>query len=35
MIASAVLFLASDASAFVNGAEWFIDGGYAQIGVHR
>lgn len=30
-IASAALFLASDASTFVNGAEWFIDGGYAQV----
>jgi len=30
-IAAAALFLASDASTFVNGAEWFIDGGYAQI----
>ncbi|MER6441579.1 hypothetical protein ABT275_35220 [Streptomyces sp. NPDC001185] len=24
-------FLASDASSFVNGAEWFVDGGLAQV----
>ena len=30
-IANAVLFLASDAAAFVNGAELFVDGGMAQF----
>ncbi|KIF67377.1 oxidoreductase [Streptomyces sp. AcH 505] len=30
-IATAALFLASDASSFVNGAELFADGGHAQI----
>lgn len=30
-IASAAAFLASDAASFVNGAELFVDGGYAQV----
>jgi len=30
-IASAALFLASDAASFINGAELFVDGGYAQV----
>jgi NAD(P)-dependent dehydrogenase (short-subunit alcohol dehydrogenase family) len=30
-VAEAVLFLASDAARFVNGAELFVDGGMAQI----
>ena len=30
-IAQAAVFLASDASSFVNGIEFFVDGGQAQI----
>jgi NAD(P)-dependent dehydrogenase (short-subunit alcohol dehydrogenase family) len=30
-IAKAVTFLASDESSFVNGSEFFIDGGLAQV----
>lgn len=30
-IAAAAVFLASDAASFVNGAELFVDGGYAQV----
>ncbi|CAL9672561.1 putative oxidoreductase [Streptomyces sp. enrichment culture] len=30
-IAAVTTFLASDASSFVNGAEFFADGGYAQV----
>ncbi len=30
-IAAVATFLASDASSFVNGVEWFVDGGLAQV----
>ncbi|GLY28828.1 SDR family oxidoreductase [Kineosporia sp. NBRC 101731] len=30
-VASAALLLASDTAAYVNGAEWFIDGGYTSV----
>ncbi|MEU3342956.1 SDR family oxidoreductase [Streptomyces sp. NPDC006668] len=30
-IAAVTTFLASDASSFVNGADWFVDGGLAQV----
>lgn len=30
-IAEVAVLLASDATTYVNGAEWFVDGGYAQI----
>jgi NAD(P)-dependent dehydrogenase (short-subunit alcohol dehydrogenase family) len=30
-IAAAAMFLASDAASFVNGAELFVDGGFAQV----
>ena len=30
-VASAALLLASGAATHVNGAEWFIDGGYTSV----
>jgi NAD(P)-dependent dehydrogenase (short-subunit alcohol dehydrogenase family) len=30
-IAAVATFLASDASSFVNGVDWFVDGGQAQV----
>lgn len=30
-VAEVALLLASEATTYVNGAEWFVDGGYAQI----
>jgi NAD(P)-dependent dehydrogenase (short-subunit alcohol dehydrogenase family) len=30
-IASAAVFLASDEASFVNGIEFFVDGGHAQV----
>ena len=30
-IANAVVFLASDEASFVSGAEFFVDGGFAQV----
>jgi NAD(P)-dependent dehydrogenase (short-subunit alcohol dehydrogenase family) len=30
-IAAAALFLASDEASFVNGIEFFVDGGHAQV----
>jgi NAD(P)-dependent dehydrogenase (short-subunit alcohol dehydrogenase family) len=30
-VASVALLLASDSSTHVNGAEWFIDGGYTSV----
>ncbi|MET7684257.1 SDR family oxidoreductase [Streptomyces sp. NPDC005423] len=30
-IAAVATFLASDASSFVNGVDWLVDGGQAQV----
>ncbi|GAA2587385.1 hypothetical protein GCM10010435_77060 [Winogradskya consettensis] len=30
-VAAAALLLASDTATYVNGAEWFIDGGYTSV----
>jgi NAD(P)-dependent dehydrogenase (short-subunit alcohol dehydrogenase family) len=30
-IANAVVFLASDDASFITGAEFFVDGGFAQV----
>ncbi|MER7666781.1 SDR family oxidoreductase [Streptomyces sp. NPDC096193] len=30
-VAAVTTFLVSDASSFVNGAGWFVDGGQAQV----
>ncbi len=31
VLAAVATFLASGASSFVNGVEWFVDGGQAQV----